>query len=121
MVFCQALRHEEIPVFLSACDIFVLPTLSEGCCNAVIEAMACGLPVVSSDLPFNDDILDDTNAIRIDPNDVSAIREAVRSLRDSGSLRRRLTEGALKTTAKLTLAARAAGIRSFIEKTLDGK
>ncbi|MBR3019129.1 MAG: glycosyltransferase [Clostridia bacterium] len=121
VVFCQALRHEEIPVFLSACDIFVLPTLSEGCCNAVIEAMACGLPVVSSDLPFNDDILDDTNAIRIDPNDVSAIREAVRSLRDSGSLRRRLTEGALKTTAKLTLAARAAGIRSFIEKTLDGK
>lgn len=121
VVFCKGLRHEEIPVFLNACDIFVLPTLAEGSCNAVIEAMACGLPVVSSNLPFNDDILDDTNAIRIDPNDVGDIRAAIQRLRDNGALRQELSAGALKTTAELTLPARAARIRTFIENTLDGK
>ena len=121
VIFCRALRHEEIPVFLSACDIFVLPTLSEGCCNAVIEAMACGLPVVSSDLPFNDDILNGSNALRVDPMNVEAIRNAVRALRDDEALRGRLAKEALKTAAGLTLSTRAAGVRAFIENTLNGK
>ena len=121
VVFCKALPHEEVPAFLNACDAFALPTLAEGSCNAVVEAMACGLPVISSDLPFNDDILTNENAIRIDPNDVNAIREAVRALHGSEALREKLRENALKTTSELTLRARAARIRAFIETTLDGK
>ena len=121
VVFCRAVKHGDVPVFLNACDVFCLPTRSEGCCNAVIEAMACGLPVISSDLPFNDDILNESNAVRIDPNDVDAIREAVKKLHGSGELRRRMAENALKTTEELTLSARAGRIRAFIENTLDGK
>ena len=121
VLFCGRLVHEEIPVFLNACDIFVLPTLSEGCCNAVIEAMACGKPVVSSDLPFNDDILNGSNALRIDPRSVDAIREAVRRLRDDEALRRSLSAEALKTASGLTLSARAARIREFIGNTMEGK
>ena len=67
IVFKGQLPHDDIASYLCASDIFVLPTLAEGCCNAIIEALACGLPVVSSNRSFNYDILNDQNSILVDP------------------------------------------------------
>ena len=63
-VFEGKIEHNKIVDYLSASDIFVLPTISEGCCNAIIEALACGIPVVSLKECFNDEILDDTCSIK---------------------------------------------------------
>ena len=78
ILFCGKLPHDQIVHYLNAADVFVLPTLAEGCSNAIIEAMACGLPIISSDLPFNDDILDAENSIRVNSLDVESIAEAIR-------------------------------------------
>ena len=43
IVFCGTLDHDMIPAYLCASDVFVLPTLHEGCCNAIVEALACGI------------------------------------------------------------------------------
>ena len=67
VVFSGRVSHDLIPEYLCAADVFVLPTLAEGCCNAIIEAMGCGLPIISSDRDFNNDIIDDTCSIRINP------------------------------------------------------
>lgn len=118
ILFMDALPHDQIGDFLSMADVFVLPTLAEGCCNAVIEAMACGLPVISSNLPFNDDILDETNSIRIDPNNIDAIKSAIQTLYENKELRENLAQGALKTASKLKIENRAKSILAFIEEKI---
>ncbi len=117
-IYSKAINNEKLPIFYSACDVFVLPTLNEGCCNAIIEAMACGLPIVSSDLSFNDDILDETNSIRVDPNSVDQIEAAIRLLKDNLELRNKLSKGSLEKAKSLTLEKRAENILRFIEERI---
>lgn len=116
IIFKGRLLHEEIPAYLNASDIFVLPTQAEGCCNAIIEAMACGLPVVSSNLPFNWDILNSRNSIMINPNDITEISNAIIKLYDSPILRENMSEEALKTAEFLNIENRAKIILKTIEK-----
>lgn len=116
MLFSGALDHGEIPRYLAAADAFALPTLNEGCCNAIVEALAMGLPVVSSDRPFNDGLLTEENSIRVDPTDPRAVAVAISRLRDDPALRTRLAEGARRTGEALAIGARAAGILRFMEE-----
>lgn len=95
LLFSQPLSHADIPEFLSAADVFVLPTLAEGCCNAIIEAMACGLPIISSKGEFNDQLLDVGMSLRVDPLDVAQLRAAIILMRDNPALRQRMSEAAL--------------------------
>ena len=118
ILFKGALSHEEVPYYLAASDCFVLPTLQEGCCNAVVEAMACGLPVISSNLPFNWDVLDDSNSLMIDPNNIGEISKAIKQLKENVELRERLSEGAFKKANSLSISQRADAIMNFIESRI---
>ncbi len=116
ILHCGPLPNELVPLYLAASDVFALPTLAEGCCNAIVEALSMGLPVVSSDRPFNDDILDDSNSIRVDPTDVKAVSAAIANLRDDSAFRARLAEGARKRGAKLSMPERARSILAFMSE-----
>lgn len=41
--------HDVIPLWMNACDVFCLPSINEGCPNVILEALACGKPVVATD------------------------------------------------------------------------
>lgn len=114
VVFCKALEHEKVPLFLNAIDVFVLPTLSEGSCNAIVEAMACELPIISSDLPFNDDALTHENSIRIDPMSVSQIRDAILKLKDYPDFRVGMGKAAYDTAKEFEIMNRAKKILDFM-------
>jgi glycosyltransferase involved in cell wall biosynthesis len=114
ILHCGPLQHDEIPRYLSAADLFVLPTKAEGCCNAIVEAMACGLPIISSNLPFNADILDEDRAIMIDPTDVDAIARAIRQMKENTPVRQEKAHAALQTARSLSIDRRAQNILAFM-------
>lgn len=113
-----AVPHDKVHMYLNAADVFVLPTIAEGCCNAIIEALACGLPVISSNLPFNDDLLDETCSIRVNPKDADEIRNSIITIKENSELSKRLSLGALKKAALFSLSNRASTIISFIKENM---
>lgn len=119
IVFSGRIPHKEVAYYMNAADMFVLPTLSEGCCNAIVEAMACGLPVISSDRPFNDDVMTAENSIRIEPTEIDDIAQAMERLYRDKELRQRLAQGALATARGLNIKNRVQKIIDFMEETID--
>lgn len=115
IIFKGRLPHADIPKYLNSADVFVLPTQKEGCCNAVIEAMACGLPIISSDRDFNYDVLDNSNSILIDPNDVDSIAAAISKLYNEPDTRSTLANNSAQKALELTIEKRAQSIIDFIK------
>lgn len=118
ILFKGRVPNDQVAKYLNAANVFVLPTRGEGCCNAIVEALSCGLPVISSDLPFNDDILNERNSLRIDVENVDQIRESIQRLYHDPQLCAELAKGAEKSARELGIGARAQRIVNFMELAL---
>jgi len=119
VLFSGKLPHDQVSTYLNAADVFVLPTLAEGCSNAIMEAMACGLPIISSNLPFNDDVLDERNSLRIDPLDIDGIANAIKLLKEDKQLRNSLSFGAIERAKEFRINNRVEKILNFMNEMVD--
>ena len=69
---------QDIPLFLSALDVFIFPSINEGQPNALIEAIIHGVNVVASDIDPVKEVFPSSEYQRlIDPNDISAFKKAL--------------------------------------------
>lgn len=81
-------RRTDVPQLLKTSDLFILPTLFEGMSNAIIEAMASGLPVITTDIPENRTLIENkNNGILIPPKNAQALTCAIEDLRNDKSKR----------------------------------
>ena len=115
-------RSELIRTYLTAADIFVFPSRQEGFPVAPMEAMACGLPVVSADASGMADILGDTESaggILVPRGHAAALAEALRRLIDDRGLRERLgANGRRRIEERFSLPPVGAQLRTFLERTV---
>ena len=118
IIYKGTVLHKDIYKYLNASDIFVLPTINEGSCNAIIEAIACGLPVISSNAEFNDDILDDSYSIRINSMSVEEIKDSILTLYNNPNLRNKMSKKTLEASSHFNLNKRTKNIIKFIEQKL---
>ena len=95
--------YEEIPKYMVAADVFVLPSVSEGLGVVLLEAMACGVPVVASNVGGVRDIISSGhNGLIFKSGDVRGLSEAVIKILSDKALATRFSEEALDTIHKMT-------------------
>lgn len=87
--------------FMHGIDVFVLPSLTEGTPNAIIEAMAHSKPVIATTVGGIPDLVDQTNGILVPPGDSNALANAVTLLAQDAELRRRMGHAARQTYERL--------------------
>lgn len=71
--------RDDVPALLAMSDVFVLPSLAdEGTSLALLEAMACGLPVVATSIPGNAAVIEDgVSGLLVPPGDVQELSRAI--------------------------------------------
>lgn len=76
--FIGSKKHDEIPLWLNACDIFCLPSHHEGFPTVIVEAFACGRPVVATKVDgVPEAIANDTVGMLVSPNNAEELAAAL--------------------------------------------
>lgn len=93
-------RRHDVGRILQAADLFVFPTLHENLSNALLEAMASGLPVVATEVGGNVEVLEHGGGVLVPPADPAALRAALRRMLASGVDRQALGRSARTTVER---------------------
>jgi glycosyltransferase involved in cell wall biosynthesis len=85
--------HEKVLSFMQQADVFVLPSLSEGFPMVIVEALACGLPVVASRVGGVPEIItNETNGYLVEAKDEGALADRIQVLLQDDLLRKKISD-----------------------------
>jgi glycosyltransferase involved in cell wall biosynthesis len=100
--FVGKVAHDEVGWVMSAGDVFVLPSLSEGLPTVVCEAMNCGLPVVATAVDGTPEIVrDGETGLLVPPSQPGPLADALARVLDDPPLARRMGDEALRLGREL--------------------
>lgn len=114
--FAGSIDHDVMPLILSAADVMVLPTASEGLANAWVEALACGTPVVTSDVGGARELINSPIAGRLVPRDAGAVADAINAILNDPPPR----EAVAALTEGFSWDANAAALAEHYERLVSG-
>jgi glycosyltransferase involved in cell wall biosynthesis len=75
--FLGPVPHDNLPGIFNAADVMALPSMSEGLANVWVESLACGTPIVITDVGGAREVLDTAIAGRIAERTPAAFAEAI--------------------------------------------
>jgi glycosyltransferase involved in cell wall biosynthesis len=110
------IADSDLPALYSLAEIFVYPSVYEGFGLPVLEAMACGAPVVTSAVSSLPEVVGDA-AILVSPQNSDDLAEALRAVWGNESLRRSLSERARLRSQLFTWEQTAANTLDVYRKT----
>jgi glycosyltransferase involved in cell wall biosynthesis len=73
IIFSGYVPHEKMPKKYQEADVFVLPSYNEGMSNALLEAMACGLPIVVTNVGGTEELIDESNGFIFNVGDTTEL------------------------------------------------
>jgi glycosyltransferase involved in cell wall biosynthesis len=116
--FAGPMGQDELPAVYRDHDVFCLPTLSEAVGVVNMEAMACGLPVVSSELMGVPELIEDgANGLLVTPGREGELAAALRRLAEDPRMRARMGEaGRVTVEERFDSATEAAKLRDLLEE-----
>jgi len=98
VITLNKIENKKMPYIYSSADVFVLPSKKEIFGMVVLEAMACGTPVISTPVPAAKDIIKDgTNGIIVPVSDSEKLAESILSVITNEETRELLGENARKS------------------------
>jgi glycosyltransferase involved in cell wall biosynthesis len=114
--------QDELPRWYERADAFCLPTLAEGLGVVLMEAMAAGLPVVSTRVMGVPEVVEEeATGLLVSPGRADQLADALERLAASPELRERLgRHGRLRVEREFDLDAAAARLAELFERTVPG-
>jgi glycosyltransferase involved in cell wall biosynthesis len=103
----------DLPALYSAARLFVMPSLYEGGGLTMLEAMACGCPVIAAANTALPEYTADCGMLA-DPRDAESLRKAIQTLWADGELRADLRRRGLARAAGFTWERAAQGVRQIL-------
>ncbi|MDZ4139519.1 MAG: glycosyltransferase [Erythrobacter sp.] len=110
--FAGSIDHDLMPLILSAADVMVLPTVSEGLANAWVEALACGTPVVTCDVGGAREIITCDTAGRLVARNPEAVAAGINAVLNNPPAR----EAVAALTEGFSWEANAAALAAHYER-----
>jgi glycosyltransferase involved in cell wall biosynthesis len=103
--------------WMAACDVMIAPAIDEPLARVGVEAQSTGLPaIVSSDGGLREVVEDGISGLVVDPGDFEAWVAQVRRVLDDPDFARALSEGGLRSAAKLTVERHADAIDMIYDR-----
>ncbi|MBF0344026.1 MAG: glycosyltransferase family 4 protein [Nitrospirae bacterium] len=118
IVYKSYVERQDIPYFYSYADMLVHPSLFEGFGLNILEAMACGTPVISSNGGSLPEVVGDAGLL-FNPKEVTTLATLMLKLIRNQELRQSLINRGLKHVKKFTWDKAAIGIYNACKKCLD--
>ena len=118
--FTGYVEEEDLPALYNGADLFVFPSLYEGFGLPVLEAMACGTPVVTSNTSSLPEVAGDA-ALLIDPYDIDEIVAAMRTILEDKALAAELRTKGLARAKEFSWERTARETIAVYEKVLGKK
>jgi glycosyltransferase involved in cell wall biosynthesis len=101
VIFAGYVPDEELPYVYNAAEMFVYPSLYEGFGLPPLEAMACGIPVITSNTSSLPEVVGQAG-IMIDPLDAAAWKSAIYNLLEDEHLQRQMASNGIKQSQKFS-------------------